>query len=921
MSHARPEVPSNASGLSSRRASQSTVETSNKRKRDSTTGVQSVPRPFLIRPYPKSIYDKPTIFTPLHLIPRSQLPLTYLDTSVTTNPSNRLFSSHIDVLEQDHVEAHQEPEAPKILITRNEADKALYAVERIQESVYGLCKLAAWLKEKDVSDAWDSNKNIISSTRREVGNTQSGKEWWHAAAIERHVEPVSEERAPKRLRMSMLRPNPLSLEATQPGPTVNSPIIPEAAQDVTMDAPDIAAEELLSAQQIFENLVAQYLDALYLSKTSLAYFAKGPMSRARAAVTSAEDSSFTIHKFTSFLRSSILSHSAMDRKYREKLSEVVKSIPPGSFSDDENSTTKPRKGKAKKVKLSRDGMYPREDEYVKKWWISDSSSPPRYGEVTLDQRLKKRVGDLRIRETLAQLIFMLEILALEALPTYKEPAVTDEAIDGETQTQQESQAKPKKKRQKKVQDIKLLIDLLLDKLCIWQSVEQDEDVSYQAKGSKSGDALDANSSKSANGDRLRSFCVEVIVPFYMSRLPEQAAAINKRLGGPVAASPAKRKSTKPPTTSRKSGEPNEPEPKKRRTLGRVVTETIKQLAQRTTPSLHRSFTDSALLPGLKREASEVPLSAIPFQRSPSTASNRQALSQFNRLSKREVDLTTKSATALAKISRQKRVEEELKDAISTLKKPQRGLAVGGYVEDAEKRGLGSANRSRKSANPTRKVLQNVQVTATPRRVRKTKDIAQTPFRSGGFDDLPPSSSTSCIPSSAVRPPASVIPGTEIRRTAPGASHGIAETPSRGPGRKSVSFFNTDSQAQKAPPEFRLPVPIFENKSLVDGVIPHTPSKSRMRRMGIETESSEPATILSTPFKPSGTNGLNVSRPEAIVFSTPVRKPTLENAASALDETVPTVEALGGGGGAAGMVADKEKSIYDVLGWDDDDDLL
>jgi hypothetical protein len=121
---------------------------------------------------------------------------------------------------------------------------------------------------------------------------------------------------------------------------------------------------------------------------------------------------------------------------------------------------------------------------------------------------------------------------------------------------------------------------------------------------------------------------------------------------------------------------------------------MKQAPHRPTLGLSRSATDSALLPRLKREASEVPLSVIPFQRSPSTASNRQALTQFNRLSKREVDLTTKSATALAKISRQKRVEEELKEAISTLKKPQRGLAVSGYVEDAEKRGLGSTNWSR-----------------------------------------------------------------------------------------------------------------------------------------------------------------------------------------------------------------------------------
>jgi hypothetical protein len=82
--------------------------------------------------------------------------------------------------------------------------------------------------------------------------------------------------------------------------------------------------------------------------------------------------------------------------------------------------------------------------------------------------------------------------------------------------QLESDAKPKKKRKKKVQDIKLLIDLLLDKLCIWQSVEQDEDVSYLAKGSKFGDTLDANSSKSASGDRLQNFCIEVIVPLYVA---------------------------------------------------------------------------------------------------------------------------------------------------------------------------------------------------------------------------------------------------------------------------------------------------------------------------------------------------------------------------------------------------------------------
>ena len=186
----------------------------------------------------------------------------------------------------------------------------------------------------------------------------------------------------------------------------------------------------------------------------------------------------------------------------------------------------------------------------------------------------------------------------------------------------------------------------------------------------------------------------------MSRLPEQAASINKKLGGPVATSPAKRKVTKTPIASRKSGEPGEPDSKKsRRTLGRTSTDTTKQTSQRPTPLFHRSATDPALIPGLKREGSEVPLSAIPFQRSPSTASNRQALSQFKRLSQREVDFSTKSAATEAKLKQKKRVEDELKEAISTLKKPNRGAAVGGYVDEVEKRGLGIVGRSKSKLIP------------------------------------------------------------------------------------------------------------------------------------------------------------------------------------------------------------------------------
>jgi hypothetical protein len=125
---------------------------------------------------------------------------------------------------------------------------------------------------------------------------------------------------------------------------------------------------------------------------------------------------------------------------------------------------KPKKSK-KKLKLSREGIYPQEEALVKKWWQSELPSGDSMATETLDQRIRRRIGDLRVRETLAQLILMLEIIALEALSTHK-PLTDQHSIADGTQTQSEP-----KKRKKKLDDINLQLDLLLDKLCIWDKAE------------------------------------------------------------------------------------------------------------------------------------------------------------------------------------------------------------------------------------------------------------------------------------------------------------------------------------------------------------------------------------------------------------------------------------------------------------------
>lgn len=267
------------------------------------------------------------------------------------------------------------------------------------------------------------------------------------------------------------------------------------------------------------------------------------------------------------------------------------------------------------------------------------------------------------------------------------------------------------------------------------------------------------------------------------------------------------------------------------------------------------------------------------------------MSQLKHLQGREIDLVTTSAAATAKMKQKQRVEEDLKEAISALKKPNRGLVLGDYMADVERRGVGSSSKSRKPANPVRKVVRDVQVTATPRAGRRTKDVVgQTPTRhySNPFvrqvvSEAPPPSSDFCIPSSSVRPAPCMIPATAERNTTRRAQsyEGIAETPSKAPNTKTFtsgtarrSIFATPTKGMPSSPDRWPPVapPVLE-----------TPIKS--------IDSSPPIAQLNIRSSPG--------------LTTPRQVVAMPDAA-----TRPSPPKAG------------EPSIYDALGWnDDDDDML
>lgn len=418
-------------------------------------------------------------------------------------------------------------------------------------------------------------------------------------------------------------------------------------------------------------------------------------------------------------------------------------------------------------------------------------------------------------------------------------------------------------------------------------------------------------------------------------MPEISASINKKLGGPTAPAPMVSTSSTAENTSR--GKRIEPDDgpglarKPRKPLHRVASESTSQKQPRH-PSLVRSGTDSQTVPGLKREGSERPLSGIPLLDTRSTPTHRSSTSQLRHLNRREMDLTAISAANEAKMKKRAAVEEELRSAIGTLKKPNRVSAIKEYVDSADQRILPGSSVSRRGPNAGRR-LGGIQVTATPKRLTMTKQVQPTPVHPGRE---PASGSTAFVPSSGIRPPpSSFIPDTG-HRSAGAAMRGVQidETPSRGAGKK-VSFFpEADIDADRAGTgvsAFKLPAKKISSGQTQDersaaqpAIVHQTPSRQRHADfLRPETPGDAEACIVATPQKQTKAS---------IVVGTPVRFRTFSddtaddratgqanNAESDIVkrhvETQQPQHSQENGG------VQEDTNIYAALGWDDDMDEL
>ncbi|EDO04114.1 hypothetical protein SS1G_06597 [Sclerotinia sclerotiorum 1980 UF-70] len=465
---------------------------------------------------------------------------------------------------------------PMVLIARLDDNRTLYAVERESRGLYVILQLGSWINIHQLKSS-----AVVAQTERAdvpvkgmlLGSAHLG------ASAESFITPEgSKYNKKKRLAIEAIqsmikRPStPLLPEPRPQSAAPESLPVPEAENvfQATVSLPALETKTQATAPEIFDNIRNQYFESLYLSKTSLAYFAKGPLSRARAAFHLDFDANLDMNDHIAFLESLVLSSTLLDKKYRDGVPTCVSAIDIQDQSADD-ATVKPQKRKGnKKMKPGKNGLYPNEESLIGKWWVGhdeeiESGAPG----SSKDEMAKTRIANLRIRETQLQMIVILEILALQPL------ASTTENVEGglpSLPSYDIIQSKERTPKTRKQDHLTMLIDVHIDRLCIWQSIATE---AIKAPETSS----DPTAAKTVNhtDNILKDFCIEVIAPFFSARLPDRCDTINRKLGGPITKSASKPRIPKSASFSNTPTRPGavtkRPVPaKQRKSLQRVLTD-------------------------------------------------------------------------------------------------------------------------------------------------------------------------------------------------------------------------------------------------------------------------------------------------------------------------------------------------------------
>lgn len=447
------------------------------------------------------------------LLPRSSLPLAYLNPNGENEsfPCSRLFAASISPLEGKNDAPN--PSQPVLLIAQDENMSRFYAIENLYKGVYTLCRLGTWVTEAALRSLTDDIPSIFASSQGYDPQNldRPANEWWRVAALPSHTAaplPISTNSATARARS-------FKLSLKRPPNSANSYVgtcrtFPELKSPQTDALGPDETRGLQESVTVLNNIRKHYLEALYLSRTSLAYFAKGPLSRARASFQRQDGTASDYVKLTQYLRTIILTLPLMDKKYRETIPTLVKQFPSSTLSEGECASmiesTMKKSRRSKKDKLNKGGLYAGEDVDIARWWLGrEVQCVITDTDEGREESFKTIIREQRTREAQLQIIILLETLALEASTVSR----CEKVLPADNSIIEHHDAIGEVKRAKKQRDLHTLLDLLADRLCIWHSMSAEPDIPSASQHQESNSR---NNVEDKKNDHLRQFCIDVVLP-------------------------------------------------------------------------------------------------------------------------------------------------------------------------------------------------------------------------------------------------------------------------------------------------------------------------------------------------------------------------------------------------------------------------
>jgi hypothetical protein len=213
-----------------------------------------------------------------------------------------------------------------VFVAKVEGEKNMVVIEQIDNCVYTMCALRKDLRLKDARTLAKSGIVPIarSQERPDDSRMEMGDEWWRGLIA-----------GPPRNGLETCSV-PLQFLISDTTSTRSEELFAVAEETDTVafvrhDSEFSADSGYISSPQdpstlAKSNLISQYLEALYSTKTSLAYFAKSALSRARAEFQRVEYLAQGL-SLISFLQTMVLSMDEFNTKYENFLPTLINDTP------------------------------------------------------------------------------------------------------------------------------------------------------------------------------------------------------------------------------------------------------------------------------------------------------------------------------------------------------------------------------------------------------------------------------------------------------------------------------------------------------------------------------------------------------------------------------------------------------------------